>query len=128
MARPAWWRSSSGRLLEGEPCRIFGDGSQARDYIYVGDVARATIASLDSDAGGVLNIGTGVATTVLELYEVCRSVSGADAAPVHEAERPGELGRSVLDGELAAETIGFRPETSLATGVAATWEWLQTQE
>ena len=47
--------------------------------------------------------------------------SGSDAAPVHEAERPGELGRSVLDGELAAETIGFRPETSLATGVAATW-------
>ena len=47
---------------------------------------------------------------------------------MHEAERPGELGRSVLDGELAAATIGFRPETSLATGVAATWEWLQTQE
>ena len=85
-----------GRLLEGEPCRIFGDGSQARDYIYVGDVARATIAALDSDAGGVLNIGTGVATTVLELYDVCRSVVGLGcragargrAAGRARAERP----------------------------------------
>ena len=58
---------------------------------------------------------------MLELYDVCRSVAGSDAEPVHEAARPGELGRSVLDGELAAAAIGFRPETSLATGVAATW-------
>jgi len=110
-----------GRLQSGEPCRIFGDGSQGRDYVYAGDVAQATIAALDSDVGGVLNIGTGVATTVLELYEICRSVAGSDAAPVHEAERPGELGRSVLDGGRAAAMLGFRAETPLAAGVAATW-------
>jgi UDP-glucose 4-epimerase len=114
-----------GRLLDGEPCRIFGDGSQSRDYVYVGDVARATLAALDSDLDGVLNIGTGTATSVLDLYDVCRTVAGSDAEPVHEAERAGELGRSVLDGELAATTIGFRPETSLAAGVAATWASLQ---
>lgn len=110
-----------GRLQSGEPCRIFGDGSQGRDYVYAGDVAQATIAALDSDVGGVLNIGTGVATTVLELYEVCRAVAGTDLAPTHEATRPGELGRSVLDGELADATLGFRAKTSLADGVAATW-------
>ena len=115
-----------GRLLEGEPCRIFGDGSQSRDYVYVGDVARATVAALGSPTGGVLNIGTGIATSVLKLYEACRLVAGSDAEPVHEAERPGELGRSVLDGRLAAETIGFEPQTSLDAGVAATWEWLRT--
>ena len=71
--------------------------------------------------GGVFNVGTGVATTVLELYEVCRSTAGSDARAVHEAERPGELGRSVLDGDHAAATLGFRAETSLTTGVAATW-------
>ena len=114
-----------GRLLDGQPCRIFGDGSQSRDYVYVGDVARATLAALDSDLDGVLNIGTGTATSVLELYDVCRTVAGSEAEPVHEAERPGELGRSVLDGELAAAEIGFRPETSLAAGVAATWASLQ---
>ena len=65
-----------GRLLDGIPCRIFGDGSQSRDYIYVEDVARATVAALDGDAGGVFNIGTGTATSVLELYDICRSPSG----------------------------------------------------
>jgi len=114
-----------GRLLEGEQCKIFGDGSQARDYVYVGDVARATVAARDGEMDGGLNIGTGTATTVLELYDVCRSAAGSDAAPIHAAERPGELGRSVLDGGLAARAIGFRPETSLAVGVAATWDSLR---
>jgi len=114
-----------GRLLEGEECRIFGDGSQSRDYVYVGDVVRATLAALDSDTEGVLNIGTGVPTSVLELYAVCRAVTGSDLEAVHEAARPGELGRSVLDGEHTAATLGFRPEVSLAEGVAATWDWLR---
>jgi len=114
-----------GRLLDGEQCRIFGDGSQSRDYVYVGDVTRATLAALDGDVGGVLNIGTGIATSVLDLYDVCRRVAGSAAEPIHEAARAGELGRSVLDGERAAAAIGFRPETSIAAGVAATWQSLQ---
>ncbi len=110
-----------GRLQSGEPCRIFGDGSQARDYVFAGDVARATLAALASDVDGVFNIGTGIATTVLDLYAICRSVAGSDAEPVHEAERQGELGRSVLATERAAEVIGFRAATALTAGVAATW-------
>jgi UDP-glucose 4-epimerase len=110
-----------GRLRDGEPCTIFGDGSQTRDYVYVGDVVRAVVASLDSELGGVMNIGTGVATSVLGIYEACRAAAGSDATPVHAAERPGELARSVLDGGLAARTIGFRPEVELADGVASTW-------
>ena len=114
-----------GRLLDGEPCRIFGDGSQGRDYVYVGDVARATIAALDGDTDGVFNIGTGTSTSVIDLYEVCRTVAGSGAEPVFEAARPGELGRSVLDGGLIEKVLGFRPVTSLADGVAATWASLQ---
>jgi UDP-glucose 4-epimerase len=115
-----------GRLLEGRECTIFGDGAQSRDYVYVGDVARATLSALDRNVGGVVNIGTGIATTVLELYGVCKSVTGSDSDPVHEAARPGELGRSVLSGANAEQVLGFRPETSLAEGVAATWASLQT--
>ena len=115
-----------GRLHNGDACRIFGDGSQSRDYVYVVDVARATVAALDGDVGGVFNIGTGTATSVLELYDVCRSTAGTDAAPIHEAARPGELGRSVLDGELAATTLGFRPETALADGITLTWESIRS--
>jgi UDP-glucose 4-epimerase len=115
-----------GRLKDGAVCRIFGDGSQSRDYVYVEDVARATLAALDRGAGGVFNVGTGTATSVVDLYEICRSIVGTDAAPVHEAARPGELGRSVLDGELAATTLGFRPETTLASGIAMTWESIRS--
>jgi len=116
-----------GRLLEGHRCRIFGDGSQSRDYVYVGDVTRATLLALDGDLEGVVNVGTGAATTVLELYEVCRSVARSDSDPVHEAARPGELGRSVLGGAYAQAALGFRAETSLEEGVAATWASLPGQ-
>jgi len=110
-----------GRLLEGRECRIFGDGTQGRDYVYVGDVARATLSALDGDRAGVFNVGTGVATTVLDLYTVCRSVAGSVADPVHEAARPGELGRSVLSGAHAEQALGFRAQTLLEEGIAATW-------
>jgi UDP-glucose 4-epimerase len=115
-----------GNLAEEKVSRINGAGTQTRDYVYVEDVARATLAALDGGAGGVFNVGTGTATSVVDLYEICRSTVGTDAAPVHEAARPGELGRSVLDGELAATTLGFRPETALASGIAMTWESIRS--
>src|SRR5207244_3283614 len=62
------------RLRDGEQPRIFGDGSQGRDYVYVGDVVRATLAAAEHD-GGVFNVGTGRDTSVVELYELCRRVA-----------------------------------------------------
>jgi hypothetical protein len=58
---------------------------------------------------------------VLEVFDGCRTAAGSDAEPVHAEERPGELARSVIDGSLTAEMIGFRSEVSLADGLAATW-------
>ena len=116
-----------GALAAGEQARIFGDGRQTRDYVYVGDVARATVSALGQE-GGVFNVGTGRATSVVELYELCRSVAGSDAAAVHEAARLGELQRSVLDPELAATELGFRAMVDLEDGLHATWEWIRTKE
>ena len=70
-ARRAWSRSSSASSPPGEAPRIFGDGSQTRDYVYAGDVARATLAAAGQD-GGVFNVGTGRETSVVELYDACR--------------------------------------------------------
>ena len=117
-----------GRLRAGEPCRVFGDGRQERDYVFVGDVVRAVLAALDSGHAGVVNVGTGVATSVLELLDACGVATARDATPVFEPAREGELGRSVLDPSLAASALGWRPEVSLADGIAATWEWLERQE
>jgi len=112
-----------GRLRNGEPCRIFGDGRQTRDYVYVGDAVRAALAAV-GHAGGVFNVGTGVETSVLELYELCRRTAGSEAEAERVPARPGEAQRSVVDPSLAAAELGWVPETSLEDGLRATWQSL----
>jgi UDP-glucose 4-epimerase len=109
-----------GRLAEGQPPRIFGDGLQTRDYVYVGDVVRATLAAAGK-AGGVFNVGTGTETSVVDLAQACMVASGVRLEPVFEAARLGELGRSVLDPALAERELGFRTEVGLEAGLAETW-------
>ena len=112
-------------LLRGDGTpRIYGDGTQTRDYVYVGDVVRAVVAALGAD-GGVYNVGTGVETSVLELYAAVERAAGVERAPVHEPARAGELQRSVLDVSLAARELGWRPEGTLADGLDSTWRWMQ---
>ena len=80
--------------------RVFGDGRQTRDFVYVGDVAAALIAAADSDVTGAYNIGTGEETSVLELVE------RLELEPTFEPERPGEVRRSALDPGAAREALG----------------------
>ena len=116
-----------GRLARGESLRIFGDGRQTRDYVYVGDVVVATLAAAEGPTG-VFNVGTGSETSVLELAEACRNAAGIEGETVFEPPRPGELQRSVLDPTRAQEALGFRTTTSLAGGLAATWEFIRNAE
>jgi len=112
-----------GALARGEQAKIFGDGLQTRDYVYVGDVARATTSTVGQDRG-VFNVGTGRETSVLELYELCARVAGSETPAEHAPARLGELQRSFLDPELAARELGFRAMVELEDGLAATWEWV----
>jgi UDP-glucose 4-epimerase len=112
-----------GALARGEQARIFGDGRQTRDYIYVGDVARATLSALGQD-GGVYNVGTGRETSVVELYELCAGVAGSDMPAEHVPARLGELQRSFLDPEGAARALGFSAMVGLEDGLGATWQWI----
>jgi UDP-glucose 4-epimerase len=112
-----------GLLLEGGTPKIYGDGRQARDYVYVDDVVRALLAAAGHE-GGVFNVGTGVETSVLELYDAIQRVSGREREPELADARMGELQRSVLDVSLAARELGWRPEHSLDDGLAKTWAWI----
>jgi UDP-glucose 4-epimerase len=112
------------RLAAEEQTTIFGDGEQTRDFIYVGDVVGGVLDAIGHE-GGVYNIGTGVETSINELHAVCRRVTGIDEEPAYEAERPGEIRRSVTDPALAARELGWRPEKSLEEGLRLTWETLQ---
>jgi len=110
-----------GALAHGQAPRIFGDGLQTRDYTYAGDVARASLAAA-GHAGGVFNVGTGLETSVVELYELCRTVSGSSLEAVEAPARLGELQRSVLDVSLAERELGWRADVPLEEGLRLTWE------
>jgi UDP-glucose 4-epimerase len=110
-----------GRLAEGESPRIFGDGRQTRDYVYAGDVARATLAAVGRE-GGVFNVGTGTETSVVELYELCRCVAGSSLDAEEAPARLGELQRSVLEVALAERELGWRAKVSFEDGLRMTWE------
>jgi UDP-glucose 4-epimerase len=112
-----------GLLHAGGTPRIYGDGRQTRDYVFVEDVVHAMLVALDNE-GGVFNIGTGVETSVLELYDAIQRASGVDREPAFAEARLGELQRSVLDSSLAERALGWRPSHSLDEGLARTWGWI----
>jgi UDP-glucose 4-epimerase len=113
-------------LREGGTPKIFGDGTQTRDYVYVGDVVAATLAGAEH-AGGVLNVGTGAETSVVELYERIQRAAGVEREPEFAESRPGELQRSVLDASLAKRELGWEPQHSLDEGLAETWAWISSR-
>jgi UDP-glucose 4-epimerase len=110
-----------GTLAQGDRPKIFGDGNQTRDYVFVGDVVDATLAAADRH-GGVFNVGTGRETSVLELFDACRRLAGSDVEAEFAPPRPGELQRSVLDPGLAARELGWQPRRTLEEGLRETWE------
>ncbi len=112
-----------GLLRDGGTPRIYGDGRQTRDYVFVGDVVGAMLAAADRDAG-VFNVGTGVETSVLELYEAIQRVSRIERDPEFAEARLGDLQRTALDISFAERELGWRPEHSLEDGLVETWAWI----
>jgi len=111
-----------GRILAERPCTIYGDGEQTRDYVYVGDVARANLAALNIPAWGAFNIGTGLETSVNQLFGSLARIAGTNQPPVLAAMRPGEQRRSVISAERAAAELGWLPEIALEEGLKRTFE------
>ena len=132
-----------GRALAGEDVTIYGDGEQTRDYVYVADVVDATVAAANvctvtpaapsepEDQAAVTvpiyNVGTGMETSVNELWAVIRDVSGADVSATHADPRPGELRASALDATAARRDLGAALDTPLEMGLAATVGWMRQQ-
>jgi UDP-glucose 4-epimerase len=115
-----------GRILEGKPPTIYGNGEQTRDYVYVGDVVNAILASLKSNASGVaLNIGTGIETSVNELYSILAGIADFRTKPEYGPARAGEQMRSVISPQRANEVLGWRPEKKLADGLEETFKFFK---
>ncbi len=115
-----------GRALGGEPLLIFGKGDATRDFVYVGDLVRAVVGGLfgGPGAGEVLNVGTGAATSVRELAETVVAVTGSASSIVEQPARAGDILHSRANVERIATALGWRPESSMSDGLAATARWL----
>ncbi len=115
----------AGRLLARQPCTINGEGTQTRDYVFVGDVARANLLAAQKRFAGSLNIGTAVETDVNRLYAILAKAAGVDTPPLHGPAKPGEQRRSCLDPSAARAALGWAPEVSIEDGLRRTLEWFR---
>ncbi|MEE9207312.1 MAG: NAD-dependent epimerase/dehydratase family protein [Gemmatimonadota bacterium] len=122
------------RVLDGTPITVYGDGEQTRDYVYVGDVARANmlVSTIDlADPTSIddvaFNVGTGRETSVNELCRALMEVAGREVAVERQAERPGEVLRSLLDAEKLRK-VGWKPEFELKAALSETYRYIENSE
>jgi UDP-glucose 4-epimerase len=114
-------------LLAGRPTKIFGDGSDTRDYVYVDDVVDAFVKASGTDGGGQrFNVGTGVETSTREMHTAIARAVGAPDEPVFHPPRLGDLRRSRLDIGRARDVLGWHPQVDLAVGVPRTVAFFRT--
>jgi UDP-glucose 4-epimerase len=111
--------------LAGEAPTIYGDGTQTRDYVYVGDAVQAFLTAGDNDRPGTWNVGAGDEVSVLDLVDIIGGVAGREVHPRFAAPRPGELQRSAVAPDRAASELGWRPATPLAEGVRRVYRWIE---
>ncbi len=112
-------------MLKGEPCTIDGDGEQRKDYLYVGDIARANILALTKGGGLAINIGTGRGTSINEIHAALRKATGDSTAPRSGPPRPGDVRNFWLTTALAKEALGWEAKVSLEEGLQLTVDALR---
>ena len=110
-------------MLQGKRPRIFGTGEQVRDYLYVMDVVQANELALALGSGETVNLGTGIGTSVNDIFRELKAILGFAGEPLYEAARPGEVQRIYLDATRAKQVLGWTPRTSFRDGLAQTVEW-----
>lgn len=116
-------------MLAGEPTKIYGDGSNTRDYVFVDDVVDAFVCASGAAGGGQrFNIGTGVETSDRKLHSVVAAAVGAPDEPRIEPARLGDLRRSCLDPRRAEAVLSWRPKVDLEAGVARTVEYFRASQ
>lgn len=112
-----------GLMLEGKRPRIFGDGHAVRDYLFVDDVVEANVLALQRGSGEMLNIGTGVGTSVNDIVRELKAILDFREDAIHEPPRAGEIQRIYLDASRAKQVLGWQPRVTFAEGLRRTVDW-----
>lgn len=110
----------TGLMLARQPCTIDGDGEQVKDYVYVGDIARANLLALEKGDGLAINVGTGKGTSVNAIYRALQTATGTTVEAQHGPPRPGDVRSIWLDNALAGDVLGWQPTVSLEEGIRLT--------
>jgi UDP-glucose 4-epimerase len=113
------------KMLAGEQPVINGEGTQTRDYVYVGDVVKANLFALHYDTPATFNVGTGKETDVNELFTTLQRLTGSKCEKKHGPAKQGEQQRSVIDSSALQKTFGWRPSVGLQEGLQKTVEYFQ---
>jgi UDP-glucose 4-epimerase len=117
----------SQNLLDGLAPEIHWDGEQTRDFVYVGDCARANLLALEAGDGRAYNVGMGIGTSINALFRLLIAVVGKDVEPRRGPRRPGDARRSYLDWTRIEQELGWRAEVSLREGLQRTWDYFREQ-
>ena len=113
------------RMLSGQAPTIYGDGNQTRDYVFIDDVVHAFVQAVQLGSGRLVNIGTGLESSVNHLYKLLADIIGFEEEPTHGSLPPGELRRIALDIALAPKALAWKPWTHLEDGLAETVAYLK---
>lgn len=114
------------KVLKGEPCFIFGDGKQTRDFVYVKDIAAANLLAAKAPGSQIVNIATGVETSINEVFALLRDLSGQNQSQVIRKEaRQGEIRRMVMSTEKAKKEIGYNSKYTFLDGIKETIAYYQ---
>ncbi|MCL5019160.1 MAG: NAD-dependent epimerase/dehydratase family protein [Patescibacteria group bacterium] len=113
------------KIISGEAPTIFGDGSQTRDYTYVKDVANANLIALEKGNGEIINIGTGLETSVNDIFNSLNTWCKTNLTPVYARERLGEIQRVALNADKAKRVLGWKPDYTLDRGLGETVEFIK---
>lgn len=115
----------AGLMLAGKrPC-IFGDGRQVRDYVYISDIVEANVLALSRGDGEIINLGSERGTTVLELFEHLKRLTGFQGEPDFAPPRLGEIRCIYLSGRKARQVLGWQPTVDVPSGLQRTVEWMK---
>jgi UDP-glucose 4-epimerase len=117
----------SEQMLAGVQPVIYGDGNKVRDYVYISDVVAANVAALERGTNEIFNIGTGVETRDLGVFQIVRSLLGKQVEPKYAPRRPGEIDRICLDISKANALLNWRPQVTLSKGASLTVSYFQRE-